>query len=275
MFQQAQAVALTAFFALSTAASADDAKLDRLVDALGLPDVLAVMQSEGIDYGGTIRDDLFPGRGGIGWDVTVQGIYDYDKMLGEVRNGIAERLSEDSYDPLLTFFESTQGQAIISLEVSAREALVDEDVEELANQAYADLNDEGGPRLEQLQEFVAVNDLVESNVMGAMNSNFAFYVGLMDGSAFEGELTEDQILRDVWAQEDNIRADSTEWVYSFLTLAYQSLHSDDLDAYIALSGTDAGQELNAALFGAFDDMYVRISRELGLAAAGELIAQDI
>jgi hypothetical protein len=89
--------------------------------------------------------------------------------------------------------------------------------------------------------------------MGAMNANYAFYMGLVEGDAFEEDLTEAGDPADVWSQEAEIRADTEEWVYSYLTLAYAPLSDEDIDAYIALSRTAEGRALNRALFGTFDD----------------------
>ena len=43
-------------------AQADPAKVDTLFETMALPDMLEIMQAEGIDYGDQIATDLFPGR---------------------------------------------------------------------------------------------------------------------------------------------------------------------------------------------------------------------
>jgi hypothetical protein len=58
-------------------------------------------------------------------------------------------------------------------------------------------------------------------------------------------------------------------------MAYQPLNDADLEAYIEVSETRAGRVLNRALFAGFDDMYVSISRALGVAAARFMTGQDI
>ena len=108
-----------------------------------------------------------------------------------------------------------------------------------------------------------------------MNSNYAFYIGLLDGNAFPRRLSENEVLADVWSQEDEIRDDTTEWVYSYLLMAYQPLSDEDLEVYTAMSRTEEGRALNRALFAAFDDVFVDISRNLGIAAARFISGQDI
>ncbi|MEL6168559.1 MAG: hypothetical protein AAFR35_07690 [Pseudomonadota bacterium] len=268
-------VATTMVFAALPALSADRVRVTELFDALGMDQVLDIMRREGITYGAEMEAQMFPGGGGPRWMSLVDGIYDTDLMTETMIGGMTERLETDEVDVLLDFMRSERGQRIVALEISARDAMSDEAVEEAAIAAYEDLADEGGPRWDQLQRFAEANDLIEQNVMGGMNANYAFYLGLLEGDAFPGDLTEDQILSDVWSQEADIRADSVDWVFAFLTLAYRPLSDDDLEAYIALSQTGEGRALNSALFGAFDDMFTGISRAMGLAASQFVGAQDI
>ena len=261
--------------------SAGPANADRsedlrtLFEALGLPEIIGIMREEGVVYGGDIANEMFPGRGGGSWMATVESIYDGDRMLQTVEQGLAEGLEDTDLTPLLDFFTSEQGRQIIEFEVTARQALMDDDIEAVAEETYFDMREEGDARLDMIAEFVEVNDLVDSNVMGAMNSNYAFYLGLADSDALPSSLTEGDILREVWSQEDVIREDTTTWVFSYLSMAYRPLEDSDLEAYIAISETEEGQALNRALFNGFDDMYVAISRALGQAAGRLMAGEDI
>jgi hypothetical protein len=266
--------AVAAFGVLAVPAQADtDARA--LFEALGMPAIIEIMREEGLSYGDTIRSDLFPGQGGAGWDAVVSDIYDYDGMQAAMLQGLEADLAGVDLDPLLSFFASERGQRIVDYEVSARRALMDDEVEQAAEAAAAELPQTDPGRFALLEEFVAVNDLVESNVMGAMNSNYAFYLGLMEGSAFDQTLNEEEILADVWSQEDSLRSDTTDWVYSYLALAYDPLSDEDIEAYIAISRTAEGRALNRALFSAFDGLFVDISRRLGVGASRFLAGQDI
>jgi len=246
-----------------------------LLDAIGMGELLPIMRQEGLDYAEDLAADMFPGRGGARWENQVDRIYDTARMRREMEREVAARMSRAETDAVLQFFESDLGRRIVGLELSAREALLDPDVEEAAEEAAAELEASGDPRFELLRAFVEANDLVEMNVVGALNSNWAFYQGLDAGGAFDGELTEDQMLADVWEQEEEIRDETRDWVYSYLGLAYRPLSDDDLAAYTALSETPEGRALNTALFAAFDAMFTRISRELGLAAATFMAGEDI
>ena len=251
------------------------ATVDALFAALALPDLIDIMREEGLEYGRQINTDLFPGQGGAEWHATIATIYDSDRMQDEVRDALGQALSGEDVAPMLDFFQTEPGQSFVALEVSARRALLDEAVEEASKEIAAiEIADET-PRYQIMTRFIEANDLIETNVVGAMNSNFAFYRGLLQGDALPGDLTETEILADVWAQEPEIRTNTTEWVYSFLLMAYEPLTDADIEAYIAFSQTGPGQSLNRAIFEAFDGVFEDVSERLGFAATRYMVGQAL
>ncbi len=246
-----------------------------LYDTMHLAEIIEIMREEGLAYGEDLSAEMLGGSGGPGWPQAVDRIYSLERMEGDFLASFEDVMDVGQVAPLLQFFGSEQGQEILKFEVSARRALLDADVEETAKQIWQDLEGELDPRLELIERFVTTNDLIEANVAGAMNSSLAFYEGLASGDAFDGAFTPDRILSTVWEQEAEIRADTREWVYPFLTLAFEPLSDEDVEAYIAMSESEAGQALNAALFQAFDVLFVNISRDMGAAAAIFMQGEDI
>lgn len=255
--------------------NASDQQVDALFDALGLPEMVEVMRAEGLDYGETLATDMLPGGPSAEWSAAVSQIYDTQMMYEEVRGAFGEALDGDDVGAMLDFFTSEPGRTIISLEVSARQAMLNAEVEQASNEMAALAAMDDTPRYRLVTEFIDANDLIESNVVGALNSSYAFYLGLIDGGAMPAGVTAETALQDVWAQEAEIRDSTTEWAYSFLLLAYQPLSDAELEAYIAFSGSDAGQELTDALFVAFGGMFDDISRALGLASSRFMISQEL
>ncbi len=259
----------------AAAQTAPQSPAETLFEALNLPEILVIMQQEGMTYADQIQTDLFPGQGVEDWPATVAAIYDVDRMQAQVVAQLETELNGLDLAPMLDFFSTEPGLTIVSLESSGRGALLDEGVEEAANEAAALAMADETARYLMVRDFVEANDLIETNVTGAMNSNYAFFMGLVDGGAFPFELTEEQVLRDVWAQEPEIRQNTTEWVYSFLLMAYQPLSDEDLQAYIDFSKTEAGRQMNRALFASFDAMFDDVSRALGLASARYMGSQEL
>ena len=250
------------------------ARAASLSEVLRLDETIEIMRAEGLSYGENLAEDLFPDSSAIGWDAEVSRIYAPERMVGALEAAL-ETVPADAQETLVTFFESEVGQRIIRLEITAREALLNDAVEEASLENLRRMIVAEDPRLDQIERYSDANDLVNENVVGALNANYAFYQGLREGGALPFDMSDDEILADVWSQEDGIRTDTTEWVMSYLAMAYQPLSDDDLDAYIDIAESEAGQALNRALFDGFDILFKEISRDLGESASKYLVGEDI
>ena len=245
--------------------------------ALMIGQMLDVMRDEGIQHSTELSASLFPGENAAAWAALVSIIYDTNKMQARFDAALAGAVGSDQ--PTLAaaqvFFASTLGQRIMTLEIAARRTLLDKAAEAGAKADWARLEAEKSARAEQIIRFGGVNDLIESNVMGALNANLAFYRGLSGTGGFGDPMPEDQMLAEVWGQEPDIRKETTDWLYPFLAVAYQPLSDAELESYIQFSQTDAGHKINAAIFVAFDAVMIKISSDLGIAAGRLMEGQDI
>jgi hypothetical protein len=248
--------------------------------ALALGRTAEILSAEGVGQGEDLEDSLFPGQGGARWAAMVAEIHDADRLYAELSVALAGALADapqTEIDAMVDFFASDLGARVVDLELSARAALADPAVQDLADLALEDARAAEAPELAEIARFIAANDLIERNVMGAMNANVAFMRGLSDGGGVPGAADEGEaaMLADIWAQEEALRAESEAWVWSFLNLAYDPLGTDEIAAYVAFSETAAGARLNAALFAAFDALFEMLSYELGNAAASMLAGEQL
>lgn len=242
--------------------------------AMKLYEAVDILVEEGRISALDLDDSMFPGRGGPVWEEEVTRIYTPEPRAAELRAVVESMLSETDLDPLLAFVESETGQRIMTLEISARRAFMDPDMEELATEAFADAQ-ETRPRLHaQVTAFTQANDLVEANVEGAFRSNAAFAFGIHEAGAF-AELSVDELVAQMWAGEDVVRADIEAWLYAYQMTAYAPLDDEEFAAYIALSETEEGQALNAAIMGGFDALFADLSYDLGRAAGRFMAQQDL
>lgn len=246
---------------------------DKLLSALGMERMVALMREEGLNYAVELGDEMLPGGYSDGWGQLVSRIYNTSAMETAVRRGFAKGLEGVDLAPLEAFFYTPRGAVIVGLEISAREAMMDPAIEETAKEQARAYKQAGDDAYILVDDFVKAGDLLEANVVGALNSNIQFYRGLVDGGAFE--LSEEDILRDVWSQEEETRLETRDWLYGFLIMAYTPLEPGTLEDYTELSLTPEGRALTAALFEGFDSMYGDISYALGLAAAQMMQAEDI
>ncbi len=262
-------------------AGQDGDRISHLMALMGMEEIVQIMREEGLAYGGELGRGMLSGEGGPIWDQQVDRIYDVAAMTALVQSRFRAAFGTADPEPLIDFFEDETGQQIVALEIAARRAFMDEQIEETAREAFreveADLDAPSpraiDPHLSAIESYVEANDLIGFNVMGAMNANMLFYRGLIDGGALN--MSEAEILSDVWEQEEETRAETREWLYAFLMLAYQPLDAGQISAYADLSLTPHGRAMNRALFSAFDDMYGALSHALGLAIAAQIMTEDL
>ncbi|WP_426033161.1 hypothetical protein [Cypionkella sp. TWP1-2-1b2] len=251
--------------------------ISSLTQTLKIDALIAVMRTEGLANGKDMEADLFPGQDGAAWDVVVSRVYDTARLHQIFDAALTKALENDpaTQKAMRAFFGTPLGQHILALEIDARKTLLDDKATEAAAKLWGRALNAKTHRAKQINRFAEINDLVESNVMGAMNGNLAFYRGMNAAGAFPEPMPEDDMLAEVWAQEADVRRDTTEWLYPFLMLAYQPLSDKELGTYIAFSETPAGKKANRAMFVAFDAMFVQVSKELGQSAGRLMAGQDI
>ena len=181
-------------------------RLTILMDLLGIADVVEVMRAEGFDYADDLNTDMLDGQAGALWAGQITSLYDAGRMSETVRAKLADRLDARSVDDAIKFFASDTGVQIIQLEIAGRAAMADEEIEEIAREGYFEVKGTADPRFALIAEFEDANDLMERNVTGALTANYRFYQGLVDGNGIE--MSEDEMIDDVWNQENEIRDDT-------------------------------------------------------------------
>ncbi len=261
------------FVVLSALSAFADARLSVLVDVLKLPQAARILSDEGRAHAQDLNADMLGGQGGPGWAMQVERIYEPERMVEMVRAELGRELSDAAMEQVITFFASDLGVEIIQLENSARLAIQDPDVEAAARGHFAALEGRDDPRFAQVDRYIAGGDMVERNVASAMNSNFQFMRGLKDGGAIK--LSEEEILRDVGSEIEEITMDTQSWLFGYMLMAYSPLEDAELETYITFAMTPAGQALNRALFTGFGKAYEDISYALGRAVALNMTAQDL
>ena len=256
----------------SALAAAAGAQLTIALDLLRVSDLIEVMRIEGAEYAENLNTDLLDGQGGALWQAQVRDIYDPARMEDTVVQAFAQ-ISDTHLRQINLFFGSGLGAEIVALEIAARQAMMDDTVEDMAQDAYAATLKSDPGLLAPLQMLVDVGDMIGRNVTGAMTANYRFYRGMVDGGAIE--MTDDEILADTWAQEADIRTDTERWLMGFLMLCYQPLDAEEFQTYLTFSQTPAGRALNAAIFEGFNQMYADISYALGRSVALNMKGSDL
>lgn len=203
--------------ALGRGAKADGGAkdVDALMDALRMDEIVEVLAKEGR----AMIDQLERDDDGIpreAWVRMLADLYRADVMLDAFRVEMGVALEGADVAPMVAFFRGEFGQTIAQLELDARIAMGDEAMEDVAAQAWAELAPQSA-RAKLIDDYVNANDLVEMNVVGAMNADYAYMVGLGQSGDAAPMMSDEDILREIWSYEPEVRADVSEWVYGYST----------------------------------------------------------
>jgi hypothetical protein len=254
-----------------------EVSVDQLGKVMQLDALFDVLREEGLAYGDTLEADMFPSGGGAEWRQAVSDIYDVAQLRDRFDAAMKEALGDDPavLTEIAAFFVSDLGQRVVGLEIEARRVFLDPAGEEAAQVAADDAAAASDPKVALIRRMIEASDLVEMNVAGSMTGNLAFMTGMAGTGAYGRDMPQEQILSDIWAQEDRVRADTSTWLYAYLGLAYASLSEAELETYVAFWESPAGKQLNAALFTAFDQVFRPVSSDLGRAAGRAMQGRDI
>ncbi|PKP85217.1 MAG: hypothetical protein CVT80_03805 [Alphaproteobacteria bacterium HGW-Alphaproteobacteria-2] len=267
-------IAALALLALPAVTSAEPSPAEgRLFDAVSLDALLGVIHEESMVQGRQLAVDMQIAEQGA-LELLLAGVYSPARMRRVFAEGFAGRMTPEELADTTEFFASPLGVRIVGLEISGRAALLDPEVEAASRERAATASDAEPARLALLQRFIEVNALVDSNVVGSMNAQFAFMMGLASiADTQTSPMSEDEVLADLWQQEPEIRRTSVDWLVSYLLLAYDPLSDAELEAYVAFSESPAGQAYNRAVFAAFDALFAeswgRLGRGFAQLMAGE------
>ncbi|MGR3802322.1 hypothetical protein [Marinibacterium profundimaris] len=266
------ALALTFLVALAPRVAADG-PAQALTDALRLEELAGLIRAEGLADAGTF---VPPGPSGKTSDDTlarIEALFNPAMIRAEMQAALAAGMERDAQIRAMNFFDAPRGKSLVRMELDARAAISDPDVEAIARSDWAMRQDDSDQTIQLLKRFAEVNSLVERNTASTMTARYHFLCGLAVGAG--GIPDEDAILSQVWSRQDMIRADTENWLMGYLMMAYAPADDADLKAYVAFSETPAGQAMNAALFDGFEAAYARISYGLGLIAGQATLGQEL
>lgn len=267
-----RAFGVAVFLLISPAGAMADAGLARLFDLLALENYLRITRAEGMADAEEISQDMLGRAADAVFLDQLSRIYDVERMRATVMEHLSGMDAAD-IEKSIAYFQTDAALRITELEVAARRAMMDADVEQSARQSWIEAQDDRPEAVARIEQMSEINDLVERNVSGALNSNLRYYQGLADGGGIE--LTEEEILALVWAQESDIRAETEAWLGGYYLLAYDPLAASDLEDYLAFWKSPAGQALNTAIFGGFNRVYDDVSYATGRILALNMMSQEL
>ncbi|MCH8466568.1 MAG: DUF2059 domain-containing protein [Roseinatronobacter sp.] len=257
------------------------AAADDLARAYLLPELFEIMAEEGLQSVMADGVTTLEGRALTQFQRDVTQIYQAERMEADFTARLRAELETqpDVVQDALDFAQTDLGRKILRLEISARKALLDPEVDDIARMALSDArgaraSESAARRLDLVRARIEANDLVELNVSLGLNTSYAYYAGMMAEDA-ANELSAEQVLYLVWAQESSIRLEVEDWSESYFLMAYAPLSEEEMQAYVAYVSTPLAQAFNRALFRAFDAVFTDISKSVGRALGRRLSAEEL
>ena len=246
-----------------------------MMEGLGLENLLGLMADEA---------RLNAGRGYEwmeaaeldSWIAGVARINDPARMARLMREDLAQAATLANPGLIaeaLTFYRSDLGRRVIALENAARRQMLSEEGEVAAVRAVDEARARGDPRIDAILRLMAAGDVVERNVAGSLNASYATAKGYAEASG--APRPDAEMMREIAAQENEIRADVTEWVMALLYLGYQPLSDPELARVEAFVASDPGQEITELLSTAFDALFIRLAYETGMLSATQYFGTDL
>lgn len=259
--------------ALSTASSVSADVYQDLYDAMFLDDIAQVMQSEGNEFVQSIGDTYLEGRSLDRYLAQGAELYNLEGLKRGLVDGLRAELDAEAAQALLDFYVTETGVIAAQLEATARVAISEDAVEEMAKSMVLSAQGKDRDRIQGLLAFIDDLDLVQRNVEGSMNGQFVFLRELTRIEQFG--LDENTILALLAESKEETENNVKEWLIAFTYMAYKPLSDAQFDAYLTLQRSDVGLELNDALFTVFQTLDQNISQELGRIVSTQLSAQDL
>ena len=83
-----------------------DARLSVLVDVLRLPQIASILRDEGLTRAEDLNIEMLNGRGGAGWHIQIEAIYDPTRIVEAVRATLDAELQGEALEQTIDFFAS-------------------------------------------------------------------------------------------------------------------------------------------------------------------------
>lgn len=251
--------------------------LARLGAAFQLDALFGLVAQEGLDNAANLRAELLGPAAGDTWDRALAAIYDPVRLSALFMEALEPELAGQPHviAAALAFAESPAGRQLTQLELDARAAMLDDDIDQAARDRLASARAADAETLEFVRARIAVHDLLEMNVSIGLNSAMAYVAGFEKTAPEDLRRGQSGIIGDPWAQEAAIRLEAQEWLEAYFLLAYAPLSDEHRAEAMAHFAAPEGMALNAALFIAFDRLFSGISMLLGAEVGRVLSARDI
>ena len=223
-----------------------------LYDALQMDRVNEIIRVEGIrDAQGT--GEAYLSANSVQRFVDqAKSVYQLDIMEKDFKRLLTENLSTSDANEILLFYRRPIGKIASELEVSARVAISETEIEEMAKTKLREATALKNTRLDEIESVIKTLELVEQNLIGAYAAQFAFMYELSKLGVLE--LSRQEMIDIITNDEEKLKGEILEWLMAFSHMAYAPMSDEEFSVYNDFSKSDLGIALNKALFSVYNEM---------------------
>ena len=202
-----------------------------------------------------------------------KSVYQLEAMERDFKRLLTQNLSIPDANEILLFYQKPLGKVASELEVSARIAISDTHIEEMAKIKLKEAVKSKNKRLDEIESVIRTLELVEQNLIGAYAAQFAFMYELSKLGVIE--LSKQEMIDLITNDEEKLKSEILEWLMAFSHMAYTPMSDKEFSDYSDFSKSELGIALNKALFSVYNEMAKDQSQRLATILGEFMKSEDL
>jgi hypothetical protein len=244
-----------------------------LYDALHMDRINEIIRLEGIQDAEGTGEAYLPPNSVDRFVAQAKSVYQLEAMERDFKRLLTQNLSIPDANEILLFYQKPLGKVASELEVSARIAISDTHIEEMAKIKLKEAVKSKNKRLDEIESVIKTLELVEQNLIGAYAAQFAFMYELSKLGVIE--LSKQEMIDLITNDEEKLKSEILEWLMAFSHMAYAPMNDKEFSDYSDFSKSELGIALNKALFSVYNEMAKDQSQRLASILGEFMKSEDL
>ena len=244
-----------------------------LYDALHMDRINEIIRLEGIQDAEGTGEAYLPPNSVDRFVAQAKSVYQLEAMERDFKRLLTQNLSIPDANKILLFYQKPLGKVASELEVSARIAISDAHIEEMAKIKLKEAVKSKNKRLDEIESVIRTLELVEQNLIGAYAAQFAFMYELSKLGVIE--LSKQEMIELITNDEEKLKSEILEWLMAFSHMAYMPMSDKEFSDYSDFSKSELGIALNKALFSVYNEMAKDQSQRLASILGEFMKSEDL
>ncbi len=217
-----------------------------------------------------IATELGKSRSGDSSDTSVEAVqkiaekhFSSAVLTRDLHKILVRTAEESDIDQSIAFYQSQFGKRVLAYEIAGADPALRETVEAEGKEIFAELTEQGSPRLALFDRFHKATGLDEWSTAFTMNMAYVLLAAIYADPDNPNALSHEQILALINANADKIKADVTASQDAESAYFYRELSDRDLELYVVEMETEGARELSRTVLSALRSVLLVRSRAFG------------